>query len=359
MYSGPVAAHAYRLLRNRPFDVAVLVGPSHFVGFDGVAVVASGGFETPFGVAPIDAACAADLRAATAVVREQASAHAREHSLEMQLPFLQRVAPGAMIVPLVMGYQTAETARALGDALAAVLRHRRALLIASTDLSHYHDATAAARLDQVVIDCVSRFDADRLQHALDPRPEHACGGGPTVATRSYSITPTRAMCPATSRLSSATWRPPSARSAAAGPGRIDRCRFFRLRCPAKPLMPDRDCPVEGELMQIEERTVGSIKVLDVKGQITLGEAGTLLKDKINSVVSQGHKQIVINLGGVSYVDSAGLGELVGAYTTVTRAGGRLKLENITKKMHDLLTITKLVNVFETFESEQEAVKSFS
>lgn len=112
-------------------------------------------------------------------------------------------------------------------------------------------------------------------------------------------------------------------------------------------------------MQIEERTVGSIKVLDVKGQITLGEGGTMLKDKINSVVSQGHKQIVINLGGVSYVDSAGLGELVGAYTTVTRAGGRLKLENITKKMHDLLTITKLVNVFETFESEQEAVKSFS
>ena len=108
-------------------------------------------------------------------------------------------------------------------------------------------------------------------------------------------------------------------------------------------------------MQIEERTVGSIKVLDVKGQITLGEAGTMLKDKINSVVSQGHKQIVINLGGVSYVDSAGLGELVGAYTTVTRAGGRLKLENITKKMHDLLTITKLVNVLVTAPTTEVSV----
>jgi len=70
MYSGPVAAHAYRLVRNRSFDVAVLVGPSHFVGFDGVAIVPAGGFETPFGVAPIDAACAADLSAATRVVRE-------------------------------------------------------------------------------------------------------------------------------------------------------------------------------------------------------------------------------------------------------------------------------------------------
>src|SRR5713101_1900075 len=93
VYSGPVAAHAYRLLRGRHFDVAVLVGPSHFVGFDGVAVVPSGGFETPFGVAPIDAACAAALSAATRIIREHPAAHAREHSLEMQLPFLQRVAP--------------------------------------------------------------------------------------------------------------------------------------------------------------------------------------------------------------------------------------------------------------------------
>jgi MEMO1 family protein len=181
MYSGPVAAHAYRLLRGRTFDVAVLVGPSHFVGFDGVAVVPSGGFETPLGVAPIDAGCAADLRAATTIVREHPSAHAREHSLEMQLPFLQRVAPHAAIVPLVMGYQTADTAQSLAEALAAVFAGRRALLVASTDLSHYHDRAAASRLDSTVIDCVSRFDTDALQHALNVQPEHACGGGPTIA----------------------------------------------------------------------------------------------------------------------------------------------------------------------------------
>ena len=181
MYSGPVAAHAYRLLRGRAFDVVVLVGPSHFVGFDGVSIVASGGFDTPFGVAWIDAGAARAIASATPVVREHPSAHVREHSLEMQLPFIAHLAPGVPIVPLLMGYQTADTASALGDALGRALRGRRALLVASTDLSHYHDAETAAALDAVVIDCVSRLDADGLQEALDARPEHACGGGPTVA----------------------------------------------------------------------------------------------------------------------------------------------------------------------------------
>jgi AmmeMemoRadiSam system protein B len=85
------------------------------------------------------------------------------------------------IVPLLMGYQTAGTASSLGTALAVALRGRRALLVASTDLSHYHDAKIAAAMDAVVIDCVSRFDADGLQRALDATPEHACGGGPTIA----------------------------------------------------------------------------------------------------------------------------------------------------------------------------------
>jgi MEMO1 family protein len=181
VYSGPVAAHAYRLLRDCTFDVAVLVGPSHFVGFEGVSIYPAGGFETPYGVARIDEAVAQALLAASPIVREHGAAHAREHSLEMQLPFLQRLAPNVPIVPLVMGYQTAETADALADALARALRGRRALLVASTDLSHYHDAATARALDAIVIDCVSRLDADGLQHALDTRPDHACGGGPTVA----------------------------------------------------------------------------------------------------------------------------------------------------------------------------------
>ena len=180
-YSGPVAACAYQLLRGRAFDLAVLVGPSHFVGFEGVAVYRDGAFETPLGLVPVDEDAAAALMRSTSVVHEDDSAHAREHSLEMQLPFLQRVAPGVPILPLVMGYQTEATVNALAAGLAATLRDRPVLLVASSDLSHYHPANVAARLDRVVLDLVSAFDTDRLQAALDAEPEHACGGGPVVA----------------------------------------------------------------------------------------------------------------------------------------------------------------------------------
>src|SRR5436309_2430827 len=149
MYSGPVAAHAYRLLRGRRFDVAVLVGPSHFVGFDGVAVVPSGGFETPFGVAAIDEPTAAELTAASPLVREHPAAHAREHSLEMQLPFLQHLAPGTPIVPLLMGNQSGGTVKALADALTSELRGRSALLIATNDPPPHHDDATSSPPDAV------------------------------------------------------------------------------------------------------------------------------------------------------------------------------------------------------------------
>ena len=112
-------------------------------------------------------------------------------------------------------------------------------------------------------------------------------------------------------------------------------------------------------MQIEERAVGDVVVLDLKGRITLGDGDQLLKDKVNSLVNQGRKRIVLNLAGVPYIDSAGLGEIVGSYTTVSRQGGSLKLLNLTKKITDLLAITKLLTVFETFDSEDEAVRSFA
>ena len=112
-------------------------------------------------------------------------------------------------------------------------------------------------------------------------------------------------------------------------------------------------------MQIEERAVGDVVVLDLKGKITLGEGDELLKDKVNSLVNQGHKKIILNLADVPYIDSAGLGEVVRTYTTVSRQGGSLKLLNLTKRITDLLSITKLLTVFETFDSEQEAVRSFS
>ena len=113
-------------------------------------------------------------------------------------------------------------------------------------------------------------------------------------------------------------------------------------------------------MQIAERSVGNVAILDLSGPITLAKGDDrLLKDKINSLVHQGQTNILVNLGGVTTMDSAGLGELVGAYSTVKKAGGSMKLVNLTKRLHDLLSITKLVTIFDTFETEQEALTTFS
>ncbi len=112
-------------------------------------------------------------------------------------------------------------------------------------------------------------------------------------------------------------------------------------------------------MQIEERIVNDVTILDLKGKITLGEGDEALKDKINSLVHQNRKKILLNLEDVPYIDSAGLGEIVRTYTTVSRQGGQLKLVNLTKRITDLLSITKLLTVFETFETESDAMKSYT
>lgn len=111
-------------------------------------------------------------------------------------------------------------------------------------------------------------------------------------------------------------------------------------------------------MQIEERIVGEVTILDLKGKMTLGEGDELLKDKINSLMNQGRGKILLNLEGVPYIDSAGLGEIVRTYTTVSRQGGTMKLVNLTKRITDLLSITKLLTVFETFDSESEALGTY-
>ncbi len=156
MYSGPVAAYAYRAAAAGPYDVAVLVGPSHHMGFDGVAVYPRGAFDTPLGPLEIAEADAAAILRHCALVRDDVAAHVREHSLEMQLPFLARLLPSVPIVPLVMGYQTRDTIEGLADGLVKALAGRRALLVASSDLSHYLDARAASAADATVIESLRR-----------------------------------------------------------------------------------------------------------------------------------------------------------------------------------------------------------
>jgi anti-sigma B factor antagonist len=112
-------------------------------------------------------------------------------------------------------------------------------------------------------------------------------------------------------------------------------------------------------MQIDERIVGNVTVLDLKGKITLGEGDEALRERINQLMSKEQKRILLNLADVPYIDSAGLGEIVRTYTTVKNRGGQLKLVNLTKRITDLLMITKLLTVFETFDTEQDAIKAYS
>ena len=195
MYSGPVAAFAYALLTRRrpteggPYHAVVLVGPSHFVPFHGVSIWSSGVWETPLGVVAVARGLAETIRDECEAIIELPAAHGREHSLEMQLPFIARLLPGVPIVPLVMGHQTRETAFGLGEAIARALESRLdrsakrsdVLLVASSDLSHYEDADVAARMDAVMIRHVEALDPDGLMSALEQEPRHACGGGPMVS----------------------------------------------------------------------------------------------------------------------------------------------------------------------------------
>jgi MEMO1 family protein len=182
-YSGPVAAYGYGLLRGRKNLVAVLVGPSHRPSFDGCAIFARGSWQTPLGKAPVAERVAAALLAADPVLLDLPDAHRDEHSLEMQMPFLQHLVSGLTIVPVLMGNQTRAEVDALATALARVLSQEGedVLLVASSDLSHYQPAPAANRLDAKVVSEVERFDADALMNRLERTHGHACGGGPMVA----------------------------------------------------------------------------------------------------------------------------------------------------------------------------------
>ena len=183
MYSGPVAAYAYKAAQGGSYRSIVLVGPSHYLPFRGVSIWPDGSWETPFGDVPVDHELAAEIQAGFSDITNLPAAHEGEHSLEMQMPFVAHLMPGVPIVPLVMGHQTRQTATGLGEALAHALAPHGddVLLVASSDLSHYEDAGTAAALDGVVTDRVDALDPEGLMAALEREPRHACGGGPMVA----------------------------------------------------------------------------------------------------------------------------------------------------------------------------------
>lgn len=183
-YSGPVAAHAYQNLTGIRIKTVVMVGPSHRAYFSGAAVYAAGAWETPLGRVPVDADLAQRIIARdSAYLHDLPAAHAEEHSLEIQLPFLQTVlAPGFAIVPVMLFDHSPAACERLAQALAGAVQGRDdVLLLASSDLSHYHPDAQAKKLDKLVADAVAAYDPEQLAADLALEKCEACGGGPIVA----------------------------------------------------------------------------------------------------------------------------------------------------------------------------------
>ena len=186
-YSGPVAAYSYALLKGRKFDRVVVVAPSHYEAFDYSSVYDGAAYATPFGQVPVDQAFAAKLAKMGPSIKLSGAGHTPspdrlEHSIEVQLPFLQRVLGQFELVPVIMGDQSYDACRALGVALAKLVAGTNTLILASSDLSHYHTYDEAVRIDHKTLKAIEEYDYFDLSRNLDLRVWEACGGGPIVAT---------------------------------------------------------------------------------------------------------------------------------------------------------------------------------
>lgn len=181
MYSGLAAAAGYRTLKGSSYDVVFIVGPSHREFFSGAAMYPGDAYRTPLGDVLLNAEARASLLEESKHLKLSESGHRAEHSLEVQLPFLQRTLGSFTLVPIVIGDQTPETCFEVGRALAKVAKGRKALLIASSDLSHFHPYDEAVRLDRQVINSIESFDEEAMMSRIASEHLEACGGGPVVA----------------------------------------------------------------------------------------------------------------------------------------------------------------------------------
>lgn len=177
-YSGYAAAIGYKILKGLSFESVVIVGPSHREYFDSISVYSGDSFRTPLGEVPIHGALREKLVHHNGRIKIADAGHREEHSLEVQLPFLQRVFGKFSFVPIVMGDQKREYCDLLAGALADAIRDRNVLMIASSDLSHYHPYREAVQLDRGVIELIEQYDPDRLLEKLEHEEIEACGGGP-------------------------------------------------------------------------------------------------------------------------------------------------------------------------------------
>jgi MEMO1 family protein len=184
MYSGQTAAYAYKALSGVHYDTVIILAPSHQSFFFGAAVQDKGGYKTPLGVAPIDEELADRLIAKGELVHGDPRMHRGEHSIEVQVPFLQTVLDDFKIVPLILGMsQDADSAERLGDLIYECLddRSKKYLIVGSTDLSHYYPYDLAKELDQSAIELIRKFDIKGLKVELARGKYEACGAGSIIA----------------------------------------------------------------------------------------------------------------------------------------------------------------------------------
>lgn len=180
LYSGQTAAYAYKCIQGQSFKRVVVIAPSHHAYFEGVSVFPRGAYQTPLGLVPIDAETAQSLIKNCAIISHVPQAHSREHALEVQLPFLQVVLKSFVLLPVVMGTQDYKTCKTLSSHLLPLVKNDATLIIASSDLSHFHYDDEAKRLDNFVVDCITNFEPEGLSEALADGSCEACGGGPII-----------------------------------------------------------------------------------------------------------------------------------------------------------------------------------
>jgi len=181
MFSGQVAAYAYKLIEGRSYDSVIVIAPSHRAFFRGVSIYDRGGFGTPLGIVPVDTELSKKMMEKRKEIKFLPEAHAQEHSIELQIPFLQTVLKPFKIVPIVMEPKwTWETCQYLASAIIESIKGKKALLVASSDLSHFHSYEKAVEMDGKTLSRMEWFDAEGLHRDLREGHCEACGGGPIV-----------------------------------------------------------------------------------------------------------------------------------------------------------------------------------
>jgi AmmeMemoRadiSam system protein B len=178
VYSGFTAAHAYKMIEGSTYDCVIAVGPSHREYFDGVSIYPGDAYETPLGIIPIHKEIRDELLKWNNSIVALDAGHRSEHSIEVQLPFLQRVLGDFSFVPIVMGDQRRQLCDELAQAIVQVATNRNILLVASSDLSHYHPYDEAVMLDHRVISELEKFNSETFINKMEIRSFEACGGGP-------------------------------------------------------------------------------------------------------------------------------------------------------------------------------------